>query len=128
MEVKNIKVFVYGTLKEGYRNHYLLSELKGLKNIFVKGTLYSIEGVDYPAFIDEGDFDIQGEVYEVDRDTLSKLDELEGFFEMNHVSNLYERKEMMAYDGNNQELYVVSVYVYCNPEKLELSQIQLNNY
>lgn len=128
MEVKNIKVFVYGTLKEGFRNHYLLSELKGLKNIFVKGTLYSIEGVDYPAFIDGGDFDIQGEVYEVDQDTLSKLDELEGFFEMNHVSNLYERKEMMAYDGNNQELYVVSVYVYCNPDKLELSKVQSNNY
>ena len=56
MEEKKIKVFVYGTLKKGYRNHYLLSDSTWLMNAVIKGTLYSIEGVDYPAFIDDNEF------------------------------------------------------------------------
>lgn len=128
MEEKKIKVFVYGTLKKGYRNHYLLNDSTWLINAVIKGTLYSIEGVDYPAFIDDNEFLIQGEVYEVDQTVLAALDDLEGYLGVNHPNNLYERKRVMAYNSNNEELFDVYVYVYCHPNERYLSRIVSNNY
>lgn len=128
MEEKKIKVFVYGTLKKGFGNHSLLNNSKWITDAFIKGSLFSIEHVDYPAFLDVGDFDIYGEVYEVNQRTLAQLDDLEGYHGPNDSNNLYERKEVMAYDQSDNELFVVSVYIYCPKNCHLLTRIESNNY
>lgn len=74
-----IKVFVYGTLKKGFYNDYVLGKSEG--KFIGEGvtdpcfTLVSLCA--YPAVLDKGTTTIKGEVYEVK--TLEHLDWLEGY-------------------------------------------------
>ena len=72
------KVAVYGTLRKGQRNHYLLEQADYLFDDYIAGTLSNLGGC--PAFhIDPTDLDlVKVEVYEVDQTTLYDLDRLEG--------------------------------------------------
>ena len=102
------KVFVYGTLKEGYSNH----------NYWMKGTSFYAEGetvdkwtmvgkgMSYPYLLEENDSygaNIKGEVYTVTREQLLNLDTLEG------CPYHYRRKviNIKVDEGN-----VVQAYVY----------------
>lgn len=99
--MKNYKVFVYGTLKRGYRNHYLLEGKEGKPAYAIGMDMY--EGPGFP-FAKEGGGIIKGELYEVERNTLERLDRLEGhpFF--------YRRKiKEVVCDGKKQKAYV---YLY----------------
>jgi gamma-glutamylcyclotransferase (GGCT)/AIG2-like uncharacterized protein YtfP len=80
-------VFVYGTLKKNGPNHFLLegSEVKG--EATVCGTLYDFG---LPGFKRVGRGLVHGELYRVDNETLSRLDDLEGYSEHNPKS-LYKR-------------------------------------
>lgn len=75
--------FVYGTLKRGYWNHYLLkgSEYLGPSVTYEKYALYNFK---YPFAVhsdneEEGKLclPVLGEVYSIDRETLKDLDALE---------------------------------------------------
>lgn len=71
-------VFVYGTLRKGFGNHYLLedSELVGQGHTARSFALYA-DVIPY-AFKDEEICPIKGEVYRVDEESLRDLDALEG--------------------------------------------------
>lgn len=73
------RVFVYGSLKKGYGNHYLLegSLAIGPAKLEPKYSMYSLGG--FPAVGLDGDTAITGEVYEVDDRTMLRLDNLEGY-------------------------------------------------
>lgn len=83
-----MKVFVYGTLKRGFRLNPVLSN-----SFFVGETI--VEGYDmfslgaFPA-IKSGEGSVHGEVYEVDERTLSVLDQIEG------VPHLYVRQKIQT--------------------------------
>jgi len=68
------KVFVYGTLKAGYCNHYLLQGKIAQPAIALQIQLHA--GPDYP-FAIRGQGNAHGEVYEIDEITLQALDQLE---------------------------------------------------
>lgn len=80
-----IRVFVYGTLKEGHGNHdYFLAGNPGVKKLgrcYVSGDFDMYTNGAFP-IVTMGNTDrirhIVGEVYEVDEDTLDSLDCLEG--------------------------------------------------
>jgi gamma-glutamylcyclotransferase (GGCT)/AIG2-like uncharacterized protein YtfP len=82
------RVFVYGTLKRGGRNHAWLAgqEFLGEVRTISGYTLYSLG--DYPGMVRSRDagHDVAGEVWAVDAPGLARLDELEGVAE-----GLYER-------------------------------------
>lgn len=82
------RVFVYGTLKRGGRNHDLLTgqQFLGVARTTPGFTLYSLG--DYPGMVrsTNATHDVAGEVWEVDAVCLGKLNELEGLSE-----GLYER-------------------------------------
>jgi gamma-glutamylaminecyclotransferase len=88
------KVFVYGTLKQGYSNHYLLSSSKqDTSEAYVDGILHNGWGFPcmQPYRRSEG-FCVKGEVYTVDLETLDNLDALEGhpdFFYRTQVDVCY---------------------------------------
>lgn len=77
-------VFVYGTLRKGARNHYVLAEANyaNYKDIFVtnpKYTLLDLNG--FPGAV-PGKHQIIGEVFEVSDHMLKRLDEFERYPEL----------------------------------------------
>ena len=70
-------IFVYGTLRKGGSNHFRLDDSEFRGEAWVLGHLYPIDW--YPALLlDEEGIPVRGEVYEVERDMLRKLDSFEG--------------------------------------------------
>ena len=75
-------IFVYGTLKEGYHNHYLLENAEFICEAITKEKypMVNIEG-DFPYLLNKQGqgHNIQGEVYRIDDAILVMLDVLEGY-------------------------------------------------
>lgn len=84
------KVFVYGTLRKNYGNNVLLHSATFIGNATCNGTMYSFGHFPYVC-LSEQDKLVYGEVYEVDEDTLARLDRLEGHNEDNKESSFYDR-------------------------------------
>lgn len=116
IEKKDVdKVFVYGSLMEGFWNHtrVLEGKVEFLGRGEIRGSLFHLrEG--YPALL-EGEDKVVGEVSgPVDEDLLRHLDYLEGYKE-GRKDNLYNRKAVpvrMA-DGSSVECWI---YLYGDAE------------
>ena len=80
------RVFVYGTLKRGCRNHHHLADQKFLGEARTASgfTLYSMGN--HPGMVRSTDtsHDVTGELWEVDDDCLAELDKLEGVDEAHY--------------------------------------------
>lgn len=98
------KVFVYGTLKKGEPNHYLMTDVKnGVANFINGGTsltkfpLIIATKYNIPFLLNKTDLghNVSGEIYEVDQPMLLALDELEDY------PKLYDRMsvDVEACDG-----------------------------
>lgn len=103
------RVFVYGSLRQGFWNFQRLldGKVNSIISGEIKGSLYHLpEG--YPAAI-EGDGNVKGEVLELaDDDLLVRLDSLEGYKEEGQ-NNLYERKKVNVRLKGGKE---ISCWVY----------------
>lgn len=101
------KIFVYGTLRRGDDNHYLIApyvtEIKTAKMRGVRCHMSSLS-----AMI-RGDSWVNGEVitFTEEEKVIKLLDELEGFIEPEHPRNLYERSFDWAFyeDGSQEQVY-----------------------
>ena len=84
-------VFVYGSLKRGYKLHYSLENQQSLGNAVTQPLYRLFDLGSYPGLIEwpEG-LAIHGEVYQVAADCLSQLDEVEGVAE-----RLYARRRIL---------------------------------
>lgn len=78
-------VFVYGSLKRGFRNHRVISggEFAGVATTVARFNMLDVRGA-YPALVTDlidrtKAGQILGELYNVDDDTLAALDKLEGY-------------------------------------------------
>lgn len=100
-------VFVYGTLKRGYRNHHHLAGQKFLGEARTAAgyTLYSMGN--HPGMVRSTDasHDVAGELWEVDDDCLVRLDILEGV-----GKKLYERVSIILAPPFADE--AVQTYLY----------------
>ena len=67
---------VYGTLKKDYIYHYLLDGTKFIGKDKVKGQMYLIKGIGYP-FLMEGNKDIDVEIYEVQKERMEIITQME---------------------------------------------------
>lgn len=105
--MEKFKVFVYGTLKKGFGNNYLLRDSKfiGEATTVEKYALY-ISGIPFVTK-DEKISHIQGEVFEVTKETLLKLDSLEGH------PNWYKREEIFV--TLNKSKKKLKAWIYFNP-------------
>jgi len=86
------RIFVYGTLKQGFGNHHRIFGGYDIKitPAFTKGKLYDLGW--YPAMT-VGTDKVFGELIEFDNlEILKKVDYLEGFRCVNHPHNYYERR------------------------------------
>lgn len=104
--MKNIPIFVYGTLMKGEHNHFIL-ENENVKYVG-EGSLWGYElyavTKSFPAVLRNGDKAVKGELYYVEEDVLATLDNLEceGY--------MYNREVAYAYvDGVKYVTYVYTV-------------------
>ena len=94
-------VFVYGTLMKGELHHTSMAHARFVR-VAETEPAYDLVQIDYyPAMIAGGTARIVGELYEVDAQTLARLDELE------EVPHYYERKRITLRDGTEAETYVM---------------------
>ena len=101
------KVVVYGSLKRGLYNSRLLDGIECLDDsVYFTGTMASLGG--YPCVTQHGNTKIKGELYEVDDETLARLDRLEG-----HPS-FYERKRVHTSAGEAW-IYFIDDQSYYGP-------------
>jgi len=98
-------VFVYGTLQRDERNHHYLASATYVRDAVLNHyALYDLpQG--YPGILAYSRYQVQGEVYEVDEETLTNLDHLEG------EGFLYKRTQVIVTMSNQQTLSVFT-YVY----------------
>jgi gamma-glutamylaminecyclotransferase len=77
--MEKYKVACYGSLKSGFPNNRVLGRSKFMGEFKTQPlyTMYSLGG--YPGIVDGGDTPIVCECYEVDEDTMLRLDCLEGY-------------------------------------------------
>jgi gamma-glutamylcyclotransferase (GGCT)/AIG2-like uncharacterized protein YtfP len=95
-----VKIFVYGTLMQGMRNHSYLEKATFVGPASTKPEFELQYNGSIPA-AREGSEPIKGEVYEVDEATLLTLDVLE------EVSDkLYEKREIELADGSAVTIYL----------------------
>lgn len=94
-----MKVFVYGTLKAGMPNNYLLASAQFMGKDEAPGVLYS--GSSFPMAVPcpNEERKIQGEVYDVDGETLQRLDALEGH------PRMYTRTPVRLSSGKKASIY-----------------------
>jgi len=95
-------VFVYGTLREGEHNHARLGGRHPQRFARTLPTWELVSLGSYPAILPGGTTAVLGEVYEVDDETLLKLDALE------EHPTYYERTEIPLEDGSVVHAYVMA--------------------
>lgn len=109
-------IFVYGTLKKGGCNNFLLKNDEFLREVVTRPIYRLYDNGSYPMLIEDSKSGkaIQGELWSVSKATVARLDRLEG------VPHLYQRKNIEI-DGESDciEGYVyqrsVSHYQECSP-------------
>lgn len=109
-----VKIFVYGTLRQGMYNYdiYLKDEKSFREYAYLKGSLYTIQGKTYPAYLTKGNQYILGEIHEVSEEKAKELDEMEGYHGENHESNEYHRILCPIYNEQHEVITPMPVYVY----------------
>ncbi|OZM57382.1 hypothetical protein CIB95_07935 [Lottiidibacillus patelloidae] len=102
-------VFVYGTLKNGERNHYLLEGATCLEvNCWTNGRLFDT-GNGYPCICIDGMRKVYGELYKVTKEQLKQLDILEGYLGEG-LNNHYERIKQDVF--TEEKTYSALIYIY----------------
>jgi gamma-glutamylcyclotransferase (GGCT)/AIG2-like uncharacterized protein YtfP len=91
---ETFKVFVYGTLKSGYGNNRLLRNATFLGDGYLRDHKCYYYGPigSFPFVVPSKGTSVLGEVYQVDRNTLSSLDSLEGYREGQEKQYFYDRQ------------------------------------
>jgi gamma-glutamylaminecyclotransferase len=108
--VEKYLIFVYGTLKKGFSNHYFLDGAHFVDYAVTKEK-YALY-VSYIPYLskDEKISKIYGEVYKVDFDMLKRVDMLE------EHPDWYKREVVDVYLLNKNKLVKSWIYFFPNPE------------
>jgi len=94
------QVFVYGTLKQGGRNHHCLNGAlyRGPVTLTFKARMFD---VGFPVLMkSRNKINVEGELYDVDAETFAALDRLEG------QGRMYMRRRKRLADGRTAWVYL----------------------
>lgn len=96
------KVFVYGSLLEGLGNHSILEGSKALGPARTVEDFKMVSLGSFPGVLEGGEYPIIGEVYEVNRLTMGRLDALEGY------PTFYDRRKVQLDTGEEAWMYILA--------------------
>jgi len=97
------RMFVYGTLMRGRRNHHHLAQAVFIAQSRTAPTFRLVDAGQCAALVPEGDTAIEGELYDVNRIILFELDLLE-----DHPPSLY-RSTITLEDGSIAQAYLIPI-------------------
>ena len=108
-----MKIFVYGSLREGFFNFnkYINSAAKKIELGEVIGKLYAIKDQEYPALLEENGTVI-GEIITVENCDLKAIDNMENYFGENNPNNEYNKIKKEIKNLETGEIEILDVYVY----------------
>lgn len=115
--MKEIKVFVYGTLQTGEHNHRVVERyVTAAEPGKVMGRLYSIGGA-FPALVlgEKDSYEVEGEWLTIREGGLQETDRLEGYYGP-FKQNFYDRVWISDINGANQGWVYVWKKVDGRPE------------
>ncbi len=119
------KVFVYGSLRNGFFNYdkYLTNKVEESYLGKVKGKLYHMPHKGYPALLD-GEDDVTGEIMSLKdfHKDIIPIDEMEGYFGQNSSKNEYNRVIMDVENLETNSIEQCYVYKYALNDKAEFTQ------
>jgi gamma-glutamylcyclotransferase (GGCT)/AIG2-like uncharacterized protein YtfP len=118
-----MQIFVYGTLLKGLERNGILAASKYLTHATIQADLYDCG--DYPGVV-QGTGTVHGELYAIDRDTLDKLDRVEGYQEDNQAASLFIRRQVQVKANPGYET-TAFCYFY-NQDVVNLTRIEHGNY
>jgi gamma-glutamylcyclotransferase (GGCT)/AIG2-like uncharacterized protein YtfP len=95
------RVFVYGTLRAGECHHRLLRGAKFVGHARTAPRFRMVDLGSFPAIVADGSTPIEGELYDVDRARLARLDRLEGH------PRFYTRTPISLEDGSEALAYLL---------------------
>jgi gamma-glutamylcyclotransferase (GGCT)/AIG2-like uncharacterized protein YtfP len=95
------RVFVYGTLLAGERNHHHLERARLVAEARTPPAFTLYDFGPFPGMVATGNHTVAGELYEVDEPMLAAMDRLEG-----HPS-FYQRTTIQLEDGSTVEAYLL---------------------
>ena len=101
------RVFVYGTLLAGERNHRYLKTARFVAEASTTPEFRLHDLGSFPGLVRGGEQVVSGEVYEVDEPTLAALDRLEGH------PDFYQRTSIVLADG------ILAVTYLLTPDQVE---------
>lgn len=114
-----MKIFVYGSLREGFFNFdkYINTAAKKIQLGEVNGRLYAIKGKDYPALLEENGT-VKGEIITLENCDMEAMDAMENYFGENNPDNEYNKVSKEVKNLETGEIEILDVYVYneTNPE------------
>jgi len=85
------KIAVYGSLRQGLHNHYLIEDSK-LLGIFITPQIFSLYTLGgFPGLKTDGKTAVVMEVYEVDDQTARRVDQLEGYNPNSKNNSFYDK-------------------------------------
>ena len=103
-----MKVFVYGSLKKGHSNHSLIQSSEFICEAITIDRNYDMLSLgSFPAMVNGGNYDICGEVYNISKETLTYLDELES----NGSFYIREKIGVAPIDANTDAWFYAWVYI-----------------
>jgi gamma-glutamylaminecyclotransferase len=111
MKDPEILVFVYGTLKKGFSNDKFLESSEFIGKAYTKNKfpmyIYKNGPYPFPYMLNKiGENKIIGEVYKISKETLEKLDWLEG------CPDFYFRKEIKVIVDTKDEETIMTAFCY----------------
>lgn len=116
--IKNINVFVYGSLREGFFNYdkYLKGKVNSIRPAKIENmVVYHMPYKGYPA-IQPGDGIVYGEIMEIKPEiydeTMAAMDKMEGFISENNPENEYHKTLLDVEDLNTGLKEKCYVYFY----------------
>jgi gamma-glutamylcyclotransferase (GGCT)/AIG2-like uncharacterized protein YtfP len=96
------RLFVYGSLKRGFRHHDLLGGASFEGDARTAPDFSLVLQGEYPALVRGGTECVHGEIYRVTDELLTELDRFEG------CPDLYLREQIQLDDGTSALSYVIS--------------------
>lgn len=131
--MNNPKIFVYGSLREGFFNYekYLKGKVEKKEAAKVKGKVFHMPYKGYPAIFDGNGY-VEGEVMKIKNDcydrTIEALDEMEGFFGENNPKNEYHKKLVeVELETGSKELCYVYYYNKNNDSKFDENAVYVSS-
>jgi len=135
-----MKVFTYGTLMQGFRNHRVMQEAQGKligKAILSNKSIYFTNPGSFPAVID-GKGNVYGEVWEISENKITTpygesiypiqiLDRLEGYNPKRpKENNMYNRQKAIVTMANGKKVWIS--YYHWNGEIVASLRIKSGDF